>query len=418
MDIIAMRRDLHAHPEVGFTEFRTASIVAGLLSSWGYTTVYGPEALDGAVRKGVPSAEILDAAYERALEHGADPDLVGPMKGGYTAVIGILQGKRPGPVAAFRFDMDALPVTESRGEQHLPHREGFASRYSGIMHACGHDGHTAIGLALAERLADREFAGTLKLIFQPAEEGVRGAEAVVSKGWLDDADYLFCHHLATDAVSGQLFAGALGFLATTKLTAEFRGVSSHAGAAPELGRNALLGAAAALLNIHAIPRNSGGQTFVNVGVLEGGTAANIVPEQARMVLECRSDSLEINSDLERRIRRILQHSAEMYELSCEVEVTGAAIPIHCDEEAVRLVAEEAAGHPAFRSISERVAVAIGSEDAGFMMQRVQQRGGISTYMIIGSDRPAAHHQPEFDIDEAVLEPAANLLAGIARRVLV
>lgn len=110
-----MRRDLHAHPEVGFTEFRTASIVAGLLSSWGYTTVYGPEALDGAVRKGVPSAEILDAAYERALEHGADPDLVGPMKGGYTAVIGILQGKRPGPVAAFRFDMDALPVTESRG---------------------------------------------------------------------------------------------------------------------------------------------------------------------------------------------------------------------------------------------------------------------------------------------------------------
>ncbi|MDF9841637.1 MULTISPECIES: amidohydrolase [unclassified Paenibacillus] len=418
MDIIALRRDLHAHPEVGFTEFRTASIVAGLLSSWGYTTVYGPEALDGAVRKGVPPAEILESAYERALEHGANPDLVRRMKGGYTAVVGILEGKRPGPVAAFRFDMDALPVAESQKEGHLPHREGFSSRYSGLMHACGHDGHTAIGLGLAEKMADREFSGTLKLIFQPAEEGVRGAEAVVSKGWLDDADYLFCQHLATDAVSGQLFAGALGFLATTKLTAHFKGVSSHAGAAPELGRNALLGAATALLNIHAIPRNSGGQTFVNVGVLQGGTAANIVPDYARLVLECRSDSAEINSDLERRIRRILQQSAEMYELACEVEVTGAAIPIHCDEAAVRIVAEEAAGHPRFSSISERAAVAIGSEDAGFMMQRVQQRGGISTYMIIGSDRPAAHHHPEFDIDEAVLEPAVDLLAGITRRVLV
>lgn len=417
-DVISLRRDFHAHPEVGFTEFRTASIIVEILLSLGYKTFYGQEALDGPVRRGVPASEELEAAYERALENGADPEIISKMKGGYTAVIGVLQGRQPGPTLAFRFDMDALPVTESSKADHVPNAEGFGSRYNGLMHACGHDGHTAIGLALAEKLAHGQFAGTLKLIFQPAEEGVRGAESIVSKGWLDDVDYLFCQHLATDAVSGQLFAGALGFLATTKLTAHFMGVSSHAGAAPELGRNALLGAATALLNIHAIPRNSQGQTYLNVGVLQGGTAANIVPDYAKLVTECRSDSMEINSDLERRMRTIIQHSAGMHDLTCEIEVTGAAIPIECDGEAVWIAAEEAARIKGFTSIAERAVVAIGSEDAGFMMRRVQELGGKSTYMIIGSDRPAAHHHPEFDIDEASLPLAVELLEGIAGRVLV
>ncbi|UUZ80264.1 amidohydrolase [Paenibacillus sp. P26] len=239
----------------------------------------------------------------------------------------------------------------------------------------------------------------------------------MQKGWLDDVDYLFCHHLGTDAPSGEFHGGGDGFLASTKLAARFYGVSSHAGASPEKGRNALLGAATAMLNIHAIPRFSTGSTRVNVGVLEGGTAANIIPEFARMVIETRSVSEETNNELERRVRNILAHSAEMHELRHEVEVIGAAIPIACDEELVALAMEEAAQVEGFHTIKSKVASAMGSEDASFMIRRVQERGGKGTYMIIGSNLPAPHHHPRFDIDEAVLPRGVESLNRIARRVL-
>jgi aminobenzoyl-glutamate utilization protein A len=236
------------------------------------------------------------------------------------------------------------------------------------MHACAHDGHTAIGLGVAEALAHRTFAGTLKLIFQPAEEGVRGAYAVTEKGMLDDVDYLLCHHLGTNVPLGEVYGGAEGFLATTKMAAHFRGVSSHAGAAPEHGRNALLGAATALLNIHAIPRFSSGDTRINVGVLEGGAAANIIPQHAKMIIETRSDSEEVNRDLEERVRKIIAHSAAMHELE-------------------------------------------------HVIKRVQERGGKGTYMIIGTDIAAPHHHEKFDIQEDILPRSVQLLKQAALKLL-
>src|SRR5690606_22875639 len=124
--------------------------------------------------------------------------------------------------------------------------------------------------------------------------------------------------------------------ATTKMEAHFYGVASHAGASPETGRHALLGAATALLNIHAIPRFSSGLTRVNVGVLEGGTAANIIPSHAKMKVETRALSEEMNIDLEKRVRNIIAQSAAMHELEHKIEIIGAAIPISCDQELVGL----------------------------------------------------------------------------------
>ena len=155
MDIVALRRDFHMHPEVGFTEFRTASKVVEILNSLGYKVMFGRDAMDGDSRRGVPSQEVLDEAYQRALRDGANPEIISTMKDGYTAVIGILQGKVPGPTVAFRFDMDALPILESKDHDHCPEANGFRSLYDGNMHSCGHDGHTAIGLGLAEKLSDQ-----------------------------------------------------------------------------------------------------------------------------------------------------------------------------------------------------------------------------------------------------------------------
>ncbi|OXM84049.1 amidohydrolase [Paenibacillus rigui] len=417
LDVIALRRDLHAHPEVGFTEFRTAAKVVEILLSLGYEVQYGEETMDGPSRRGLPSEEALEEAYQRALRDGANPDIVSKMRGGYTAVIGVKKGQAPGPTVGFRFDMDALPIRESADADHAPQAKGFRSVYEGSMHACAHDGHTAVGLGLAAKLADGSFHGTVKLIFQPAEEGVRGAYAIVQKGCLDDVDYLFCHHQGTDVPTGEFHGGGQGFLASTKLAARFYGVSSHAGASPEKGRNALLGAATALMNIHALPRFSTGSTRVNVGVLEGGTAANIVPEFARMVIETRSVSEETNNDLEQRVRRIIAHSAEMHELRYEIDVIGAAIPIRCDEELVQLAMEEARQVEGFHTVKASVESAMGSEDASFMIRRVQEKGGKGTYMIIGSHLPAPHHHPKFDIEEEILPRGVELLSRIARRVL-
>jgi aminobenzoyl-glutamate utilization protein A len=417
LDVVSLRRDFHKHPEVGFTEFRTASKVVEILSSLGYEVIYGQDAMDGDSRRGLPSEEQLNEAFERALRDGANPEIIEKMKGGYTAVIGILKGKKTGPTVAFRFDMDALPIRESTDDDHFPKAAGFRSIYEGNMHACAHDAHTAIGLGLAERLADRNFSGTVKLIFQPAEEGVRGAYAIVQKGFLDDVDFIFCQHLGANVPLGEIHGGTSGFLASTKLAAHFYGVSSHAGASPEKGRNALLGASTALLNIHALPRFSSGATRVNVGVLEGGTAANIIPSYAKMVLETRSVSEEVNAELERRVRDIIAHSAAMHGLQHEIEVIGAAIPIFCDQELVTIVLEEAKKVEGFSSFKEIESTSMGSEDASFMIRRVQERGGKGTYMIIGADHPAPHHHPKFDIREEVLPHSVELLDRIARRIL-
>lgn len=417
LNIIELRRDLHQHPELGFTEYRTASIVVQTLESLGYDVIYGQDAIDGESRRGLPSEKLLEESYQRALQHGADPDILAKMRGGYTAVVGTLKGKRSGPTLAFRFDMDALPIVESKDNDHFPQQHTFVSHFPGNMHACAHDGHTTIGLGVAEALSQQEFAGTIKLIFQPAEEGVRGAYAMVEKGMLDDVDYLFCAHLGCEVPTGQLHGGTTGYLATTKLAAHFHGVASHAGATPEKGRNALLGAATALLNIHSIPRYSTGDTRINVGVLEGGTAANIIPEHARMIIETRSESEDINSELEQRVRTIIEHSAGMHGLEYEVEIIGGAIPITCDEDMIQIAREEANGIEGVHTIPEESAYSTGSEDASYMLRRVQENGGKATYMIIGGSNPAPHHHPKFDIEEAALPIGIEWFRRIAMRIL-
>src|SRR5699024_10477015 len=145
----------------------------------------------------------------------------------------------------------------------------------------GHDGHVAVGLCLAELLMDikKHLKGTIKLIFQPAEEGVRGARAMVEAGVVDDVDYFFGFHLGFGSDEISLVAKTVGLLATSKLDITYTGRSSHAGATPEEGKNALLGAATAVLNLHAISPHSKGVTRINVGVLEAGSGANIVPDR-------------------------------------------------------------------------------------------------------------------------------------------
>jgi len=412
---IARRRDFHHYAEAAWTEFRTASIIADTLVSLGYEVTAGDEVIDESAMMGVPSPQELDRQLERALAQGAVPTWIEKMGGGKTGVVGFLDFGKPGPTVALRFDMDANDANEAQTENHRPFRENFASVNKGAMHACGHDGHAAIGLAVAEiivKLKD-QLAGRIKLIFQPAEEGVRGAKAMAAKGVVDDVQYLLGMHLGVTLLkTGQVACSTEGFLATTKLDAEFTGKPAHAGAAPETGRNALLAAATAVVNLHAISRHSQGASRVNVGVIQAGTGRNVIPANALIKLETRGVTSAINEYMHQEAIRILEASAAMYGVEVAISERGGAAGGINDPALVERLKVAAKRLGVFQEITGPGNIG-GSEDCTYFMERVQQRGGQAAYVIIGTELAAGHHDFKFDFNEEALVLAVIFLCGAA-----
>ncbi|MGQ4513759.1 amidohydrolase [Streptomyces sp. DW26H14] len=414
---VRWRRDLHRHPEVGFTEFRTASRVAGALADLGWEIRTGTDALSPGDRLGVPADAELEAAYRRAAASGADERFLPSMRGGNTAVVATWRAAVPGPAIGLRADLDALPVMESAAEGHLPVREGFRSAYDGVMHACGHDGHIGMAVELAERLvADPPPAGSVTLLLQPAEEGGRGARAMVPAGAADGLDVLIAPHLGLNLPTGTVASSLDGLLANSKLRAVFHGVASHASLAPHEGRSALLGAAAATLAVHGMPPFPGHETRVAVGRISGGTSSNIVPDRAEMLLETRADEGAVNEDLQARVTDALRGAAAMYGLTVDVDLIGGVTTARADRAAVELV-EAAARAEDLRLVAARAEDGVASDDATAFMRRVQERGGVASYIGIGSTLAAPHHTPSFDLDEAALPLGAALLETLVRGAL-
>lgn len=418
--LTARRRDLHEHPEPGWTEFRTAALAASVLSRLGYTVTTGTEAMDGAARMGVPSAAALAAAHERALLEGAEAGWLDKMTGGYTGVVGTMQFSADGPVVALRFDMDCNDVEEASDPGHRPHAAGFRSLHARAMHACGHDGHTAVGLATAGLLAQlkNELRGTIKLIFQPAEEGVRGARAMVERGIVDDVDYMLGAHFGFKMRhTGSIACNVTGFLATSKFDARFIGLPAHAGAAPEAGKNALLAAACAALNLHAIPRHSAGVSRINVGYLEAGSGRNVIGDKALMRLETRGGSSEINAYMETEAIRILRAAAAMYDVQLDITQMGGAAGGSNSPELAAYLERHAKQLGIFQEVIGACDFGA-SEDFSYFMERVQQHGGQAAYMMIGADLAAGHHDSHFDFDEKALVYALKMLTTTAASLLL
>lgn len=414
-ELVKRRRDLHRHPETGWTEFRTASMVIKELQVLGYDVYMGDDALEESEMMGLPGAEVLEQAMARAVSEGADADLVEKMKGGKTGVVGVMKFARPGKTVAFRVDMDCNDVEECSDEQHRPLANGFRSLHVNAMHACGHDGHVTIGLGLAKLLAAHkdELAGTVKLIFQPAEEGVRGARAMVAKGIVDDVDYMFGGHIgfkATEADSLVCLTG--GFLATTKLDASFKGESSHAGAAPEKGRNALLAAAASCIALHSISRHGQGASRINVGVLQAGTGRNVLPDVGLIKMETRGANTEINEFMISEARRMIKASADMYNVDVTISEAGGAPACVADHELgaeIKVLAERCGQ---YAKVVDYMDLG-GSEDCSYFMERVQQKGGRAAYLMYGTEIAAGHHNSCFDFDENCLYKAVAMLTELA-----
>jgi aminobenzoyl-glutamate utilization protein A len=280
------------------------------------------------------------------------------------------------------------------------------------MHACGHDGHIAIGLSVAKWIMDNKskLNGKYMIIFQAAEEGVRGAKSIVGAGVLKDADYLLSGHIsgptAMGVEKGKVLVGAAGFLATTKIDIYFEGVSSHAGISPELGKNALLAAASCALNLHTLPQFGAGMSRINVGTLNAGTGRNVIASKAKLQIETRGENEKINELLKEKVDNVIKGSALLYDVKYRAELVGSAPSFdNYDAKFIEMIQNNLVTN-GFATTS--VGGLGGSEDVAFMMNEVQNHGGKAVYFIFGSNLKAAHHNNKFDFDEDVLDMARNV----------
>ena len=417
--IIAYRRHFHANPELGWLEYRTAAFIADELFALGFVVKKGCEVMHVENLMGLPSVEDNQLAFEKAMSIFSTEKLK-PFVNNSTAVAGILKCG-DGPCVAIRVDMDALPIRESNEADHFPCEKGFSSDSKGVMHSCGHDAHAAIGLGLAHYLAENkdQLNGNYILLFQPAEEGVRGAASIVKSGFLKGVDYLLAAHLWSNMPMGKMVCSQNGTAATDKLDVIFYGKSAHAGICPEKGNNAILAAASTITALHEIQFEGEGLRRVNVGRMEGGTARNIIADRAKLEVELRADSQIGENELLYKLENIVKASAKRQNCSFDIKKVGEASAACGDETLASLIKDEAIQMTCFNDVILSDKVNRGSEDFTSLMNDVQSRGGKACFIGIGAslvDKNVEHHTPDFDIDEKAMLSATDLFYRLIKRL--
>lgn len=414
--LINIRRQLHQNPEEGWSEFTTTAFLVTTLRGYGYDVLTGrkvvaPEACLGR------EESVVKAGLERARRNGVSEELLSEMEE-LTGCVAVLDTGRPGPTLAIRFDIDCVPVTECTDDTHVPAKEGFISKNPGFMHACGHDAHMSMGLAVAHWVMDNKdkLSGKIKILFQPAEEGVRGAAGMAASGILDDCDYFLGSHVAMSAKSGEIATNLYGYLCTTKLDVTFHGKPAHAGACPQEGRNALTAAANATVQMMGISRHSGGMTRINIGQLIAGEGRNVIPSKAVMKLEVRGETSEINQYMVDQVTNICKGIAMSFGVTYEMRKMGEAVDLTADQELVDILNAAGRATPGITVVDNALNFG-GSEDATILARRVQAHGGKAAFFLWGSDRPSGHHTSTFDIKESDLDPALEVWTHIIPAIL-
>ena len=401
-EMITARRTIHRRPEEGWTEFETMWYVCSHLDQWGIPYLTGTKVINPKFAMG-RNEQLVKDAMARALKQGVPQKFLDKTEG-YTGAVAVIDTGRPGPVTAFRFDMDALPVRESDAPEHPPVKEGFASERPGLMHACGHDGHTAVGLTVAHWLWDHkeQFCGKFKILFQPAEEGVRGARPMAESGIVDDANWLVGSHIGGNFKPGEICVQTGGFLASTKFDITFIGQEAHAGNAPHKGHSALVAAACATMMIQGIPRHGDGDTRVAVGKLNAGEGRNIVAAHATMQMEVRGSTQEVNDFMAENVEHIIEGVERAYQVKANIERVGeSSTLVLCPK--IFDVLEEAMHKVPGAKVLPRYSAPAGSEDCSWLIRRVAEHGGQAGFFLFGALNHG-HHRPDFDIQDTQTLP--------------
>ena len=376
-EFIRLRRDIHREPELAFEEHRTAALAADKLEGWGYE-----------VERGV----------------------------GGTGVVGRLQRGTGAKRLGLRADMDALPILEASGAE-------WASQRPGVMHACGHDGHTAMLLAAARRLAEHgSFDGTLQLIFQPAEEGGGGALRMIEDGLFDryPCDAVFAMHNMPGLAQGQLmFREGPAMASSDYASVALTGFGGH-GAMPHKATDTVVAAASIVMALQTIvSRNIDPQKMavVTVGAIHAGKANNVIPATATLEISVRALDREVRATLERRVKALIQAQAESYGVTAKIDWrAGYSVLVNTPAETAfaREVGTELRGA---EGVIAQGPAQSGSEDFAFMLERVP-----GSYLLIGngdgdSDGACMVHNPGYDFNDDNIAIGAAYWTLLAERFL-
>ena len=434
-ELIQLRRDFHQYPETGWLEFYTTGKVIEYLKRHGIPFQYGKEVVNREFLWGWQS-EAIERAKDEAKKLGICSDTLEQMED-ITGAVAVIDTGRKGDITVLRFDMDGLPEEESKEPKRVPVLQQFCSKHDGCMHACGHDGHIAMGLLLARILYENrsKLKGEIRIVFQPAEEGVRGGKAFATGGVLKGAKYFLSGHLGMGNKSGELVLGTYGFLATTKLDVEYFGVSAHAGGAPEKGKNALLCACDAVLALQTLCQDGRGASRINVGTIEAGTGRNVIADHAFLQLETRGETTEIEEELHERALACLKGAAMMYGCRYQISVQGQAPAAKSDSALVKLAKQALIdaqfveeqkkengignGNQKLNQIQKLYDTKKfkGSEDVTYYMGEIQKQGGQALYLGIGSTTKASHHNTKFDFDENSLALGVKTYLAIIQKLM-
>ena len=371
-ELIAIRRDLHAHPEIGLEEVRTSAVVAKKLAEWGWN-------VDTGLAK--------------------------------TGVVGTLTCGTGQRSIGIRADFDALPIHEQTG---LP----YASTTPGKMHACGHDGHTTMLLGAAKLLARRKnFDGTIHLIFQPAEENCGGAEIMMKDGLFQrfPCDAVFAAHNEPSVPAGKLgFREGRFMAAVDVMQVTIRGKGGH-GAQPHETIDSIVAGAALVTAIQSVvARNIDPlqPAVVTVGIFRAGFACNVIPDSAYMEICYRHFDKGVGNLIDQRLRTLAKSTAEAHGCTAEIE-TSIGYPVLTNEAAstrfARDTGVELFGPEQIYDIEDPV---LGSEDFAFMLG---EKPG--SYLIIGNGEGAGLHNPGYNFNDAIITTGAAYWTGLAERYL-
>jgi hippurate hydrolase len=370
-ELTAIRRDFHTHPELGLEEHRTADIVARKLEEWGIE-----------VHRGV----------------------------GVTGVVGVLRKGTGGPSIGLRADMDCLPMEE---QTNLPYR----SQNAGKMHACGHDGHTTMLLGAARYLAKADFNGTVNFIFQPGEEGIGGALAMLNDRLFErfPCDAIYAMHNRPGMEVGK-FAIAKGPSAAGGAFFDIKvtGRGTH-GARPEVGIDPVLVASHIVTAIQSIVARNvppADTAVLSVTRIAGGDAYNVIPESATIAGTARAFSKEVMALMETNLTRIAKNVAEAFGATAEVDFRIIFAPLINDADRTDEIAAAAAALVGEANVDREKPPGMGSEDFSFMMEKVS-----GAYIQVGNGDSAQLHNPAYNFNDACTPYGAALLATLVERKL-
>ena len=376
-EFIQIRRDIHQHPEIAFNEFRTSDLVAEKLKSWGYQV------------------------YRNI---------------GGTGLVGKLQVGKGKKSIGIRADMDALPI-------HEQNNLGWASKIPGMMHACGHDGHTATLLAAAKVIAQKKnFSGTLNLIFQPAEEGGGGALKMMADGLFEDhpCDAIFALHNMPGLPQGHLvFRDGPTMASSDYVTITLYGIGGH-GAMPHKANDPIVALSSIVMALQTIvSRNVDPQEMavITVGAIYSGQANNVIPASATMELSVRALNTTVRKLLELRIKELVQMQAKSYNIEADIDwKSGYAVLVNAKKETdlLRDVAVQVVGES---NMTANGPALTASEDFAFMLEKIP-----GSYFFVGNgdgdSRGACMvHNPLYDFNDANIEVGARMWETLVQNYL-